>query len=50
MTFCGLDSSAQDRKKWWALLNAIRNLWVQNKIGFLAWLKKYMLLQNDSAP
>jgi hypothetical protein len=30
---CGLDSSAQDRDQWWALVNAVLKLWIPYNAG-----------------
>ena len=42
---------AQDRDRWWALVNAVMNLQVKIKFGeFFEWLRTCQLLRNDSAP
>jgi len=42
---------AQNRDRWWALVNAVMNLPVPNNAGnFLDLLKNCSLLKKDSAP
>jgi hypothetical protein len=42
---------AQDRDRWWALVNEVMNLQVPIKCGeFLNWLKNAYILKNDCAP